>query len=62
MAPAGRMDADALPNHALYQLSYTREWDYYSGWEGEMQGAGRKNNPRWGFRGAAGAGIMAATT
>ena len=21
---AGRMDADTLPNHALYQLSYTR--------------------------------------
>ena len=24
LAPAGRMDADTLPNHALYQLSYTR--------------------------------------
>ena len=24
LALAGRMDADTLPNHALYQLSYTR--------------------------------------
>jgi len=24
LAPEGRMDSDMLPNHALYQLSYTR--------------------------------------
>ncbi len=43
LALAGRMDADTLPNHALYHLSYTRKEvfqkrSYYNGFWANCKG------------------------